>query len=147
MEPESPEAAHLMSAAVDLRVFVGKLRRRLRDEAPAGHLTEPQRHVLGRLERDGPSTVTALARAEGMRSQSMGATIAALVDAGFLKATPDPKDGRQTILSLTATARKAFKAVRAAREDWLLASMQSRFSQAEQRQLMTGIELLQRLVD
>ncbi len=61
--------------------------------------------MLGRLERDGPATLTALARVENMRSQSMGAIVGPLEEAGFVAGAPDPNDGRQTVLSITALGR------------------------------------------
>jgi DNA-binding MarR family transcriptional regulator len=103
--------------------------------------------VLGRLERDGPATVTVLARSEGMRPQSMGAIVAALEAAGIVTGEPDPADGRQTILSLAPAFRKKVKARRAATEDWLFKSIQSRLAPAEQDVLANGVELLKRLVD
>jgi len=137
----------LQTLAADLRVLIGKLSRRLRDEAHLGDFTWSQLKVLIRLERDGPATVTALAEAEGVRPQSMGATIAALKTAGFVSGAPDPRDGRQTLLSLTAACRKAIKAGRAKREDWLLRALQSRFSPAEQKALEKSLALLERLTD
>jgi len=137
----------LQILAADLRVLISRLSRRLRDEAHLGDFTWSQLKVLIRLERDGPATVTALADAEGVRPQSMGATVAALKAAGFVSGAPDPADGRQTLLSLTAACRKAIKAGRAAREDWLLRTLQARFSPAEQKALAKSLELLARLVD
>src|ERR1700734_2000509 len=87
--------------AAELRAAIGKLSRRLREQAHLNDLTWSQISVLYRLERDGPATVTTLARAEGMRQQSMGANISALEVAGLVIGRPDPDDGRQTILSLT----------------------------------------------
>jgi DNA-binding MarR family transcriptional regulator len=139
--------ASAQALAVELRVLLSRLRRRLREEASAGDLSESQRSVLLRLERHEPSSVTELAVALGVRSQSMGATVAALVEAGFVKGEPDPADGRRTILSLTPAARKTFKAVRTAREDWLLHAIEANYTPAEQRQLATGVALLQRLVE
>ncbi len=94
--------AHAMALAGDLRVVIGQLRRRLREQSGFGDLSWSQTSVLSRLDREGPGTVTSLARAEGMRPQSMGATVSALEAAGLVSGSPDPKDGRQTILSLTA---------------------------------------------
>lgn len=140
-----PEATHAM--AEDLRVLVGKLRRRLREEAHVGDFTPSQVQVLGLLEREGPATVTALARAQGVRPQSMGETLSVLKAAGLVSGAPDPNDGRQTVLSLTPAFRKKVKASRAAREDWLFRTIQTRFTPAEQQQLATGVELLKRLAD
>ncbi|MEX3810412.1 MarR family winged helix-turn-helix transcriptional regulator [Paraburkholderia sp. BR13439] len=143
--PVTSEELHTL--AEDLRVLVGKLRRRLREESHVGDFTPSQVQVLNLLEREGPATVTALARAHGMRPQSMGETLAALKAAGLVNGAPDPNDGRQTVLSLTPSFRKKVKASRAAREDWLYRTIQTRFTEAEQQQLATGVDLLKRLVD
>jgi DNA-binding MarR family transcriptional regulator len=141
------EATPLSAAATELRVVIGQLRRRLRDEAGHGDFSASQLSVLGRLEREGPTTVTALAQAEGVRSQSMGATVAALQAAGFVAGAPHPTDGRQTILSLTPTCRAWIKKHRAQREDWLVRTMQAKLSPAEQKKLGDVIGLLKRLAE
>ncbi|MEI9989973.1 MAG: MarR family transcriptional regulator [Rhizomicrobium sp.] len=143
-EPEGTEAAAL---AAELRIVIGALRRRLREQADEADLTSAQKSVLLRLERDGPATASALARAEGMRPQSMGAIIAALETAGYVAGAPDPSDGRQTILSLTDHFREWVSAARAARQDWLLRALQARLTAREQRQLAGAVKLLKRLFD
>jgi DNA-binding MarR family transcriptional regulator len=99
------------------------------------------------LEREGSATVSSLARAEGMRPQSMGATVSALEAAGLVNGSPDPEDGRQTILSLTPACREWIKAARAAKEDWLFRAIQSKLSPEEQGELAKGVELLKRLAE
>jgi DNA-binding MarR family transcriptional regulator len=141
------DPAQAAALAADLRVVIGKLIRRLREQARADDLSWSQMSVLGRLERDGPATVTLLARAEGVRPQSMGATIAALEAAGLVVGTPDPADGRSTILSLTDTCRDMIRANRAAKEDWLFHAIRTRFSASDQAALANAAALLQRLAD
>lgn len=99
------EAARVSVLASELRVLIGKLKRRLREEAHSGDLTWSQTAVLSLLEREGPATVTTLAKAEGVRPQSMGATVSVLEAAGLVSGAPDPGDGRQTMLSLTPACR------------------------------------------
>lgn len=142
-----PATANAMATAVELRVLVGKLRRRLREQANLGGLSWSQVSVLGHLERDGPATVTTLARAEGMRPQSMGANVSALLNAGLVSGSQDPNDGRQTVLSLTPACRELIKASRAAREDWLFHAIQTQLAPQEQVQLASAVELLKRLVE
>jgi DNA-binding MarR family transcriptional regulator len=142
-----PDAARAAALAGELRVVLGKLVRRLREHVQKGELTWSQTSAIGRLEREGPMTVTALARAEGVRPQSMGATVAALEAAGLVTGAPDPADGRQTILSLTDACRRWIEASRAAREDWLCRTLQARLSPAEQVELAASVELLKRLTD
>jgi DNA-binding MarR family transcriptional regulator len=132
--------------AADLRALVGKLKRRLREQGNVGDLTPSQISVLLRLEKDGPATTSSLARAEGVRPQSMGPLVAALESAGLVRGEPDPRDGRQTILSLTDACRKWVAAGRAARQDWLTRTLQARLSPQELGKLSQAVELLKRLV-
>jgi DNA-binding MarR family transcriptional regulator len=141
------ESAEASALAAELRIVIGALRRRLGEQADAGDLTSAQKSVLLRLERDGPTTGSALARAEAMRPQSMGAIIAALEAAGYVAGAPDPSDGRQTIISLTDHFRDWVSAARTARQDWLLRTLQARLTGQEQRQLAGAVELLKRLLD
>jgi DNA-binding MarR family transcriptional regulator len=142
------EAERALAVAGELRVVVGKLIRKLRDQGPQQQdMSWSQIAALKRLENDGPMTVTQLAKAEGVRPQSMGATVAALQAAGLMSGEPHPTDGRQTILSLTPAFRKWIKAGRAAREDWLSRAIESRLSPAEQAKLAASVDLLKRLVD
>jgi DNA-binding MarR family transcriptional regulator len=133
--------------ASELRILINQLRHRLREQSHLGDYTWSQTSVIIRLERDGPATVSALARAEGVRQQSMGATISTLEAAGLIKGSPDPADGRRTILSLTDACREMIRASRAAKEDWLFHAIQTKLSPAEQKQLATNLELLKRIAD
>jgi DNA-binding MarR family transcriptional regulator len=139
---------HAAALAAELRILSGKLKRRLREQGSlGGDISWSQFAVLRRLEQDGPATVSALARAEGMRSQSMGAITAALEAAGLVDGMPHPTDGRQTLLTLTAACREKLAANRAARQDWLCRAIQAKLAPEEQDALAQGITLLQRLVE
>jgi DNA-binding MarR family transcriptional regulator len=133
--------------AGELRVLISKLKRRLREQANPGDFTWSQKSVLIRLEREGPATVTTLARAEGVRPQSMGATVSTLEQAGLVTGSPDPADGRQTILSITPRCRDWIKATRAAHEDWLFRAIQAKLAPQEQDELTRALALLNRLAD
>jgi DNA-binding MarR family transcriptional regulator len=146
-QPDDRQAARAAALAQELRALLGKLKRRLREQAHVGDLTPSQVSVLLRLEKEGPATASNLARAEGMRPQSIGPVIAALEAAGFVSGAPDPTDGRQTILSLTDVCRKWAQEGRAARQDWLCRTIQARFSPQEQKGLTAAVDLLKRLVD
>jgi DNA-binding MarR family transcriptional regulator len=133
--------------AHELRIVLGQITRRLRAQANKGDLSLSQLAVLGTLDREDSATVTALARAEGVRSQSMGATVAALQEAGLVEGVPDPADGRQVMLSLTEAAHGLIKANRAAREDWLSQAIREHLTGAEQQQLAAAVGLLRRIVE
>ena len=149
MVKQSPTPETLKSAALagELRISVGKLIRRLREQAHPGDFTSAQKSVLHRLDRDGPATVSALARAESVRPQSMRVTVAGLEAVGAISGKPDPADGRKTLIDLTPAFRKTIKASRAAREDWLLRALQAQLSPQEQDALAAAVKLLQRLAD
>jgi DNA-binding MarR family transcriptional regulator len=146
IQPAS-EARRAAALASELRALIGKLKRRLREEAPPGDLTWPQLSALSLLEREGAATLTALARTENMRSQSMGAIIAPLEEAGLVVGAADPSDGRQTILSLTERCRVLIKEHRMARDDWLSRIIQTKLSPEEQDELKLALELLRRIAD
>lgn len=145
--PPDSDASLASALAADIRVFIRMLKRRLREQASDGDLTPSQVSALTRLEQDGPLTMTALARAEGVRPQSMNATVAALEAIGFVSGAPDPTDGRQTLLSLTPACRDWIKAGRAARQDWLCRTIQADLSLEEQRTLAAAVGLLKRLTE
>ncbi len=139
------DAAHV--AAGELRNILGKLNRKLREQYNAGDFTLSQLAVLSHLDSNGPTTVSTLAKAESVRPQSMGATVAALEAAGLVSGSPDPNDGRQTVLSITPLCREKFDAARAAKKDWLFRSIKAKLSPQEQEQLASAAQLLKRLVD
>jgi DNA-binding MarR family transcriptional regulator len=60
---------------------------------------------------------------------------------------PDPQDGRQTLWQVTPQARALVIAARAARQDWLLASIQKSFSQDEQDAIARALKLLERIAE
>lgn len=149
MNPPADDAddARASALAAELRVLIGRLKRRLREEGGSGDLTPSQMSVLLRLEREGPATVTTLARAEGLRPQSIGATVSALQAAGLISGEPDPGDKRQTILSLTTACRDWIRDGRAARQSWLFRAIRKNLSLEEQEELARSVGLLKRLVD
>ncbi len=144
---DESHAARASTLAAELRALIGKLKRRLREQANVGDLTPSQMSALLRLEKDGQATTSSLARAEGMRPQSMATVIAALESAGLVTGVPDPTDGRRTLLSLTDACRQWVQEGRAARQDWLSRRLQARLSSDEMEVLATAALLLNRLVD
>ncbi len=139
--------SRLSALAGELRVAIGKLIRRVREQTQAGDLTSAQKSVILRLERDGPTTVSMLAKAESVRHQSMRVTVAGLETMGAVSGAPDPADGRQTIFELTPVFLKTLKTDRAVKEDWLFRALQAQLTPREQGELAAAIELLQRLAD
>lgn len=143
----SIETGLASTLAAEIRTVGGKLKRRLLEHGGRSDLTPSQVSVLLRLEKDGPATVSSLARAEGMRPQSMSAIVTPLRGAGLISGAPDPSDGRQTLMSLTRKCLKWMQEGRAARQDWLTTTISQRLSVHEQEKLQAALELLTRLVE
>ena len=133
--------------AAQLRAVSVGLVRRLRSTASPGDLTWSQESALLRLETGGPQTISQLARAEGTRSQSMGAIVASLEAQGLADRAPDSSDGRQSIITVSDAGQRALDDARAVKQDWLAQRLTNRLTQHEQRILGQAISLLQRIVD
>ena len=132
----SPEVAPLAS---ELRVVIGQLIRRLRAEQDRFSLS--QGAVLGRLDREGPQSVSDLAAAERVRPQSMAQTVADLESAGLLDRRPDPNDRRRALVSLTEAGIEVLLASRREREGWLAGEIE-KLSAEDRRTLARAVELI-----
>jgi DNA-binding MarR family transcriptional regulator len=133
--------------ATEMRAVFRKLKVRVRAHGGGNDLTPSQSSVVLRLEKDGAATVSSLARAEGMRPQSMSAIVAPLQESGLIRGAPDPSDGRQTLMSLTPKCLKWLQDGRAARQDWIATTISQKLSAQEQEKLQAALELLTRLVE
>ena len=132
--------------ASELRVVLGRIVRRLRAErAQRRGLPLAQVIVLGRLDRGGPSGISALAAAEHVRPQSMAATVAALEEAGLVARTPDPDDRRRVAIDLTTAGRKVLADDRAQRVGWLAEAIRTDLNARERKVLAEATGLLARL--
>jgi len=140
--PQDPSVGDVAAA---LQMGIGLCQRRLRQVQPEGGLTLPEASVLKRLAQEGPTTVTALAKAEQISVQSVGATLGALETRGLLERRPDPGDGRRAILSATEAGRQALSDKHDARTELLARALSAGFSAAELRQLMAAAPLIERL--
>ena len=143
----SPQSTDLAALAGELRVAVSKLVRRAREHSQSSDFTSAQKSVLFHLERDGPATVSALARAHGVKPQSMRITVAGLETFGVVRGEADPTDGRKTLIDLTPTFKRTREASRVAKEDWLIRALQAQLSPREQATLAAAVGLLERVAD
>jgi DNA-binding MarR family transcriptional regulator len=134
-------------AATELALALGLLVRRIRSAAPSEshELSWAQKAVMKRLETEGPATTAELARAEGVKPQSMGATVAALEDQGLVERKPHPTDGRQVNIALTAKGARLRKDSGTAKRTWLAEAI-AQLSPSEQKQLPAMTALIKRLV-
>jgi DNA-binding MarR family transcriptional regulator len=139
-----PDAGEVAGA---LRVAVGLVVRKLKQSSVEGELTVPESSALSRLERGGPATSSDLARLERISPQSMGVTVAALLDRGLVERSRDPEDGRRIVLSITETGLRTVHDKRGARTEQIAAALRAGFSDEELGQLRTAAALLERLAE
>lgn len=137
----------LLRAGNDLKVVLGRVVRRLRQDHAPGELTLSEVSVLSRLDRNGPATPGALADGERVRPQAMGATLAVLEQRKLVDRTADPADGRRVLMSVTGEGRRLLIDRRTRSVQAVTTALTDGFSAAEQRQLIAVIPLLERLAD
>ena len=113
----SPEDLEL--ATSDFIQSVGLLVRRVRAASASQELSMTESAVLARLDKNGPATIADLARAEGVKPQSMGTTISSLEEIGVVKRKPHPTDGRQMNIELTPAGLALCKLTFTAKRSWL----------------------------
>ncbi len=130
-----------------LRVSVGLVVRKLKQAPGAGELTLAESSALGRLERGGPATSSDLARVERISPQSMGVTVATLLERGLIARSRDPEDGRRIVLSITEEGRRTVHDRRGARTELIAAALRDGFSDAELGQFLAITPLLERLAE
>jgi DNA-binding MarR family transcriptional regulator len=138
-------APDLLRSAGELRIAVGRIVRRLRQEWETGELTAAELSMLARLEQDGPCGPAALAEAEQVTPPVVCSTVAGLQRHGLVQRDPDPRDGRRVILSVTQAGQAELTARRSALSQRVAAVLAEGFTPAERQQLIAVVPLLQRL--
>jgi DNA-binding MarR family transcriptional regulator len=132
-------------AVIDFTQVIGLLVRRVRATAASHELSLTESAVMARLANDGPATIADLARAESVKPQSMGATIAALEEMGLVERSPHATDGRQVNIALTAKGTAVRKSTRDAKHTWLAQAI-ARLDEEERQILFRAGEIIRRLV-
>jgi DNA-binding MarR family transcriptional regulator len=130
--------------AHELRETVGRVVRRLRAEpgVSVGRLA-----VLGRLEREGPASISDLAAQEHMRPQSMAQIVHDIETAGLVSRRPDPADRRRAFVELTDAGVELVHAARLRKETWLGEVLERELDPGERALLHDAIALLSRIAD
>jgi DNA-binding MarR family transcriptional regulator len=133
-------------AVLDLTQAIGVLVRRVRAAAASHELSLTESAVMARLAKDGPATTADLARAEGMKPQSMGSTIAALEEMGLVEREPHPTDGRQVNIELTTKGATVRKSAKDAKQTWLTQAI-AQLDKQDQATLFAAGEIIKRLAE
>jgi DNA-binding MarR family transcriptional regulator len=140
-----PDEGNVAEIAAALNVGLGQVVRRLRQTQTGDDLTIPETSALARLDRDGPTTASGMAKREQISPQSMGATLAALEARDLVERRPDPDDGRRVLLSPTAAGRDLLRSRRGARISRIAAALATGFTAEELETLRAAAPLLERL--
>ena len=144
MADDIPLIGELEETVAGLTLAMGQLLRRLRAEGGPGELSLSQAAVLGRLEAAGWATTADLARAEAVKPQSMGATLAGLEQEKLVYRRPHPTDGRQVLFGLTDKGAEARRARKVAKRAWLLTAI-GKLEPSELQNLKAAIPLIHQL--
>jgi DNA-binding MarR family transcriptional regulator len=140
-----PEELNPVEVAAALQVSIGFFVRRVRQSPLQDELSVPEMSALSRLDRGGPATPGALARAEQITPQGMGATLSTLAQRGLVERSPDAQDGRRIFMSLTEAGRQAVHSKRSARTRQLGQALSEGFTPEELTVLAAAAPLIERL--
>lgn len=133
-------------AVVEFTQAIGLLVRRVRAAAALHELSLTEVAVMSRLAKGGPATTADLARAEGMKPQSMGTTIAALEEMGMVERKPHPTDGRQVNIELTPKGVGVRKNAKDAKRTWLAQAV-SQLDEQDRETLFAAGEIIKRMAE
>jgi DNA-binding MarR family transcriptional regulator len=131
--------------ATQLRFALARSARRLRQEAGTG-LSPSLTAALATVERCGPLTPSELADAERVRRPTVTRMLGHLADAGLISRTPDPADGRSTLVAITP-AGAALLAEGRTRKDAFLSERLDGLSFADRETLARAVAILEGLLE
>ena len=134
------------AAVADFVQAIGLFVRRVRAASGSHELSWAESFVVARLAKDGPATTADLARAERIKPQSMGTTIAALEKMGIVERQPHPTDGRQVNIALTDKGAAMRKCATDAKLAWLAEAI-AQLDEQERETLFKAGEIIMRLAE
>jgi DNA-binding MarR family transcriptional regulator len=132
--------------ASDLSLAVVRLARQLRFRRPDSPVSLSQLSALATLSKEGPMTPGALAVRERVRPPSMTRVIASLADLGFVDRAAHPDDGRQVLVSVSASGAELIEVERRASREWLQQRLAA-LTRDERETLMEAADLMSAIVD
>jgi DNA-binding MarR family transcriptional regulator len=122
------------------------LRRSIRADYPWEQLPMARVELLHALTEMGPTRVGELARAQRLAPNTVSELVQQLVDDGYATRSPDPRDGRASIISATPRGIGELRQWTGAHENRILRALTS-LSAADQTAIRRALPALDRLVD
>jgi DNA-binding MarR family transcriptional regulator len=136
--------------AAHLRLAVARTARRLRQEAFAaegrGELSPSLSVALVTIDIYGPLTPSELAERERVKRPTATRILANLVRLGLVSRTPDPADGRASLVATTASGRTLLRRLRTRKNAYLARRLRD-LDRDEVETLERAAAILERLLD
>jgi DNA-binding MarR family transcriptional regulator len=124
------------------RIGTGRAAARIRAERSGVDLSRPAISVLSALNAGGPLRVGDLAERTDLEPPLVSREVRGLEDGGYVRRSPDPADGRASIVTLTAPGHNAYEAYRQATDEIIARSLAGWTA----RDLTTLAAMLERVV-
>lgn len=143
---DTSERAALIDTAAKLRMAIVRTGRRLRQEAAAEttRLTPTSVSALATVERHGPLTPSEIADIERVQRPTITRTLGCLEREGLVDRTPDPADGRSSLVAINAAGRERLRRLRGRKNAYLARRMRE-LSADEVETLERAAEILDRM--
>ena len=145
-EPAENPTVSLTDSAAKLRLAIVRIARRLRQEAAAeaSGLTPTSTAALATIERHGPLTPSELAEIERVKRPTITRTLGCLEREGLVERTPDPADGRSSLIAVNEAGRERLRRLRGRKNAYLARHMRG-LSAEEIETLERAAEILDRM--
>jgi DNA-binding MarR family transcriptional regulator len=135
----------LSETASQLRTAIVRTARVLRQDAAGEAGLGPSAiAALATINRDGPLTPSELADVEHVKRPSMTRTLACLDREGLIERTPDPADGRSSLVSVSAAGRERLALLRRRKSAYLARRLRN-LDPDEVATLARAAEILERM--
>lgn len=130
-----------LELAERLRVAIGRLARRLRQQSLGG-LTPSQTSILFTLDNRGEMTMGRLAECEAISRPSATGIVDRLAEKGLVTRSPNPDDKRSALVTITPEGRNLLQERRQIRTAYLADQIED-LSGDERKILLQAVEILE----
>jgi len=135
----------LAGTAAHLRLVINRAARRMRQQAGT-ELSASNASALSSVELHGPLTPSELAEIERIKRPTATRVLRGLEEEGLVERTPDPKDGRSALISLTGEGRERLRRLRQRKNAYLARRMRD-LDPRDVATLERSAEILERLLE
>ena len=144
MAPKTSDIS-LSDTASQLSTAIVRTARVLRQDAAAeAGLGAGTTAALATIRRDGPLTASELAEIERVKRPSITRTLACLDRQGLIERTPDPADGRSSLVAISAAGRERLALLRRRKSAYLARRLEA-LDPEEVATLARAAEILERM--